>query len=53
MIGNKYPGIAFYLHLWTEILKSFDEILAILIASEYFPSFNPPNHDVVQNTGSI
>ena len=33
--------------------KPFDKILTIFIVTEYLPTFYSPNHDMVQNAGSI
>jgi hypothetical protein len=53
MIGHKRPSITVCLRSGTEIPKSFNKVLTIVIVAEYFPAFYPPNHYVVQNTGSI
>jgi len=53
MIGHKSPGITSGLGPGTKILKSFNKVVTILIVAEYLPAFYPPDHNMVQNAGSI
>jgi len=53
MIGQKSPRITGGLRPGTENCKSFKKVLTIVIVAEYLPAFYSPNHDVVQNAGSI
>jgi hypothetical protein len=53
MIGQQRPGVAFCLRLRAEILEPFNKVMTIFPAAKYSPAFYPPDHDVVQNAGSI
>jgi hypothetical protein len=53
MIGDEYPCIAGCLGLGQEFCESLKEIFPILVVSEYLTTLYPPDHDVMQYTGSI
>ncbi len=50
MVWNKRPGITGRLSLGQEFSKTIQEILPILIASEYLSTLYPSDHDVMQHT---
>jgi len=53
MIRDEYPCVTGRFRLGQEVCKTLKKILAIFVVSEYFATLYPPDHDVMQNTGSV
>jgi len=54
MIRDEYPCITgSFFRLGQQFRKAFKKILAVLIIQEYLAMLYPPDHDVMQDTGSI
>ena len=53
MIRKESPGINFHGLLTGKVSQPGNKIFAIFIAEEYFPLFDPPSHDMVQNSRGV
>jgi hypothetical protein len=53
VIGNQRPCITEGLRLLENFPKSFQKVVPVRIATKHCPTFNSPDHDVVQGTSSI
>ena len=53
MIWNQAPSIANRFRLPEYFSQSFQKVIPVGIATEYLPSLNPSDHDMVESTGCI
>jgi hypothetical protein len=53
MILDEYPCVTGCFSLGQEFCQALKEILSIPIVYKYLSTLYPPNHDMVQNTGSV
>jgi hypothetical protein len=53
MVGHKRKGIAKSGGLWDKVTKTGKKAFFVDIIGEDLSSFYPPDHDMVENTGSI
>ena len=51
MIWNQAPCIANRFRLPEYFSQSFQKVIPVGIATEYLPSLNPSDHDMVESTG--
>ena len=53
MVWNQAPRIANGFHLPKDSPQSFEKVIPVGIATEYLPSLNPSDHDMVESTGCV
>jgi hypothetical protein len=53
VVWEKRPGIAAGFRLQKKIPQTLQKILSVLGIAEHLSALDPPDHDVVENTGSI
>jgi len=53
MIRDEYPCIIDRFRLGKKFRKAFKKILQILVIQEYLATLYPPDHNVMQDTGSL
>ena len=53
MVGNQRPSVTDGCGTFDESAHSFQEIVPVLIVSEYVPTFDAPHDHMVEGAGSV